>query len=366
MKTNIIPLKIKKMMEAKIEVLTQEQIGQFSETVRENIEMLSTGVNAKELIKFNPLVSGLLSLKEQASKLKMLPAVDGNWSKVNIQEFIDLKKDIKTYRAGVKRVADALKRPRLDQNKAIGSIKTTFIDEATALFDGAEKEFAPYVEAEIEKARLAKEKKDKAFNDKIAEQAAELEEQRKKNESSKVFNFIKYSLIAENISNTTNHAVIEANESTLVQLQGKLIRETFENLTKNQDLEFISDPLIAELKQSFLKAKRQSIAIIGEKLESLSIVKEMSYLEAKNEAAQEHIKHIATKIDEAIPPVIPTPPNHGLALEVENTDDAFIKSIISSILPTLNIVEARLLKKPLSIPQLYKLKDLLTLIKNIK
>lgn len=291
--------------EQQVEVLTQEQINKFPEEIKKQINVLTSGAKPGEVIKFNPLVSELLALQERGSNLKMKPkGEDGKFNKENVQEFIDLKKDIRTYRSSVKKTADALKAPRLLENKAINAIQKSFTSDATAVYESAEKEFDEYVKAEEEKARLAKEKKDKALNDKIAAQQKEIDEQKRKSESSQVFNKIKYTLIAENITTATTDAILKSNESTLAQMQAGFVRETFESLTENLDLEYLSDDLISDLKQSFAKAKSQAISLIAEKLTALE--KERKSMVERE--ASEKLKQGTSAIDFVIPPAVPPAP----------------------------------------------------------
>lgn len=301
----------KENKEAVVEVLTKEQIEKFPKDIRANIETLSTGSRPGELAEFNPLVSGLLELKEIVSKLELKPAgEDGKFDKENIQEFTDAKKSIRSYNGNLGRVAKALKAPRIAENKALKAIEDTFKNESKSLMEKAEEIFKPYVDAEEERKRIAQEKKDAALNAKMEEQNKIIEEQKLKQKISETVNKIKYDLIAEQITNKSNDIIVNGNES-LIQSFYNGLDVSFEDFVSGYDLSIIDNDIVFELKTAHAKAVNNARAVVNQKLEAIRIEKENEALKLKEELKkqfeEEHKEKVSNTQTLPTPPVTPMP-----------------------------------------------------------
>ena len=179
----------KKTETVEITVMDANALKKLPEEVKEDVMFFQERLGGTELTVFNPLVYELLQLEEQGKKIKMIPPdKEGNFDTNNIQEFTDLKKKIRSYRASVKRISTELKRPRNEENKKITSISNFFVEKATEVFDNAEKEFDQFVQAEAEKAAERERKKNEEFLKATEEAKREAEEQRKKNEALIAYN----------------------------------------------------------------------------------------------------------------------------------------------------------------------------------
>lgn len=350
-----------------IEVLTEEQISVLPDSVRDNVIFLTEEMNPKDLMVLNPAVQTLLKLRERGAKLKMKAPVDGKFDKENIQSFVDLKKDIRSFRSGIKETAKKLKEPYAKITKGIISIEKTFVEEGTVVYDVAEKEFDPYIKAEAEKDRIKQEKKDKALNDAILKAEQENKAIILEAEKTKTYNKIKYEIIAEKITEATSDALLNSNESKLKGLKEDFGGVTFDEIVSNFriDVSSLDLEILTELKESLIKAQRNSIALINDKLESIAIERKNLILESAKEESKKEIPINPTPVSNTTPITPPVPPIPNVP-QVPNTitrnsetltDQELIDYVKKEGLRIFNIVNGRIGNNGACNPEIYKLRS---------
>lgn len=257
-------------------VLTDEQVNALPKVVKDNVVFLTDNMHKKDLMVLNPLVSELINLRELGSSLKIKPAdEDGNFDKTNIQEFVDVKKAVRTFRAEVKRAGKTLRDPYIAIQKGVVAIEKAIVDEATKVYDDAEKEFKPYLDAEAEKERLKQEEKDRALLEQVEASKKAEEETRKQLAVSQAYNTIKFYKIGEFITNKTNQVVVDGNETALYAQKDKVKLTDFQTLCHNvENYELLDQHLVTELLEAFNKARANALKLIEGAITAMELERE--------------------------------------------------------------------------------------------
>jgi hypothetical protein len=262
-------------------VLTPEQIEELPTTVKENVVFLTEKVGTSDLMELNPMVSELIEIREQGKGLIFAGTNDaGEYSKSNIQDFVDVKKRIRTFRAKVGKVAKILKVEPTKINKAIIAIEKAFIAEATAVYDNAEKLFEPYIMAEEEKALAKQKAKDQALLDKIAEEKAGKDEAEEKLAKSNLYNKIKYELITGLITEKVSEAISLGSEQHVQDIKARIDSYSYELITTGVDDSILDEDVVGELKHFYVNAKQKALVMINGRLDAFAKERENIILES--------------------------------------------------------------------------------------
>ena len=274
-----------------VQVLTEEQILALPETVKENVTFLTEEMGTKELVVLNPMVSELLEIRELGSELRMMPInSNGEFNKDNIQEFVDLKKKVRTFRAGVKNSAKVLKEPFAKITKGIIAIEKTFIEEATKVYDAAETEFKAYDDEQTRLAEERQKKKDKALLDKIAEESAARNQAQNQLQKTNVYNGIKYQAINEGMVDVISDAVLNANEGRLKDLEQWLGNTTYASRKGSLDDSILDEDVQGELREHYLACKIKCEQMLKNRFTSIEVKKKNAILEAQQTEAAKPIE----------------------------------------------------------------------------
>jgi hypothetical protein len=284
-------------MEAKTEevkelqVLTEDQIKALPETVKENVTFLTKKIPTTELAVLNPMVVELLRLREVGENIVLMPKnSNGDYNKINIQEFTNLKVDTGKFNANIKRAAKELKKEPAKITKGIIAIEKTFLAEAKTVLENVSETFKPYLEYKEEKAAEAQRKKDQALLDKIKEETDAREQTDLKLQKTNIYNKIKYDAINGSMIEQVSEAVINGNEGKLSFLLNIVSNATYDKIKGPIIDSVLDDNVIAELKEYFITAKAKCIQMLNQRLESINLEKVNLILEAKQTEAAKSVE----------------------------------------------------------------------------
>lgn len=329
-------------------ILTPEQIEKLPKQVQENVVFLTEKINPTDLMQLNPMVEELINLREQGRNLIFEGKdKDGNYNKTNIQDFVDVKKNVRSFRAKVKDTAKKLKVEPAKITKAIIAIEKTFVDEATKVYDGAEALFEEYIKWEEAEKQKKIDAKNKALIDAVEESKAKEEEIRIKMERTEVYNSIKYEGINAKINEAVTDALINANEERLVTLRKEIDELTWSELLNGKNHEIVDIDVLAELQEFFAQSKHKAVTMIDSKLKAIKIEKDNLTLQAKQE--------VVNSVPETKEPSVS-----------DVSDEEFVKHIVEQGKSLLNLTIVRINSNPTCIPQIYDLRNLLSSFNNIK
>lgn len=253
------------MEKTEITVLTDEQINFLPDELKKDVVFLQQNMHQKDLIELNPLVSQLIKIEEQVKGLKFIKTNDG-FDKKNIQEFTDVKKTIRSYRAAVKKAAKELKAPYQDVVKSIISIEKTFIGTATDLYDKVELEFKPYINfQELEKARKEEDKNKELLNA-VKEQEAKNKEIEDQLVRQKLYNEIRY----ERINNFQNQIDDAISNGSISYLRSKIESLKYTDIfKKDEDLSCVSKDALNEIIGIWNEKKIKWLKMLSDRIISL-------------------------------------------------------------------------------------------------
>lgn len=283
-----------------ISVLTAEQIAKLPATVKENVVFLTEHMGSNELIVLNPIVVELLEIRKMNEKLVLMPKNEkGEFNKDNIEDYKELKSKQRSFNVKIRETAKTLKEEPAKITKGIIAIEKTFLDENSTIQDEAAKKFADYEAEVVEQARIAKEKKDKALLDKIAEETKAKEEANLGLNRANVYNKVKYELIAKQYTEDVSDAVANFNGPKLEDLKVSLNVKGYETLIGDNDITILDQDVQAELQEYFVSSKRKALASIDARLESIRIEQENAILAAKNATITETVNSTAQSIGQS-------------------------------------------------------------------
>ncbi len=326
-------------------VLTPKQIEELPESVKDNVVFLTEKVGSKDLMKLNPMVTELIAIRNEGKSIAFIKAdEEGKFDKSNIQEFVDIKKRVRTFRAKIKKVGTAMKMEPTKINKAIISIEKIFLAEATEVYDNSEKLFEPYIRAEKEKADVKQKEKDQALLDKIKEQKNLADETQLKLDKSNLYNKIKYELINGLITEATAEAVTNGSEKFVSESKSKIEAYSYELITTGLNDDILDESVVGELKHYYINAKQKAIVMLGSRLEAFEQVRKNAILESKQE--------------EIIPPTpTVTLPENTFVTDTElQTDEQFGDYIMNETKRLYILTVNRINSKKYSTPRIHKIK----------
>lgn len=273
-----------------VQVLTTEQINNLPEVVKENVVFLTKRVNATDLAELNPLVTELLEIKEQGSKLIFAGKdEEGNYPKDNIQEFVDVKKAVRTYRAKVKKSATALKEEPKRINKAIIAIEKTFTEEATKVYNNAEKLFDEYIKHEEEVKKERERKKNEALLKQVEESQKQSEQANLKLEITALYNKLKYEKITNQLVSSVQLAVVESNKEGIERKYNSVREITWNDIIEDENVSILEQDVLAELQEFFIASRKNALAILNNKLQDIARQEQSIADKATVEAVKETV-----------------------------------------------------------------------------
>lgn len=353
---------MKKVEEPTEAIISDNDVISFTDKVKKEIKYLESNLDKGELITFNPLVRELGMLKLMGDQLKMKPKdKDGKYDKDNIQEFVDLKKNVRTYRAGVKRSAKKLKDPRIAENKAINSLQNVFIDEADAVYDNAEKEFAEYVEWEEGEKIRRQAAKDAETQKQIDDANAEATAQKEKMKRTMSYNNLMYEHMEDKINPFINN-ITEINIAALRKRRKDIEDLDFDAYLFGQSTDGMDENDFQKVRDRFDSERQKTIDSFDAYIKKTELEEEkrLSDAVAKKEPVN-NIMAASSAIDTKIPPMIPPPPGSVPDISFVNegmSDFDFIKEIKYRYDLLSYTVDTRIRKNPDSSTSVKKLKEL--------
>ena len=282
------------------QVLTEEQILELPVEVKENVVFLTEKLGASELVTLNPMVVELLEIRKMNEELILMPKnLDGDFNKENIKDYKALKSKIRSFNSKIKSSAKKLKIEPAKITKGIIAIEKTFLNENKIVQDSAAEKFALYEADVIEKARIAKEKKDKALTDKIAEEKAIAEKANLNLNKTVIYNKVKYELINKKYSEDVSDAVLNANEAKLKEMRNELLLNSYDEFIKGNDISILDENVQSELKDYFISSKNKALNSIDARVKAIETEKENTILSAKNETIKETVEETTKAFTES-------------------------------------------------------------------
>lgn len=300
------------------------------------------GFDDVKLIKpsdINPLYKAIENLREQSFCLEYNGDLN---DKENIQAFINVQKDIKSFRATVKKSAKEFKKPYQEINKKIITIEKSLLADATKFFDENEAKFSDYrkKQEDINKERQAK--KDALFNEKIElanKGRLEAEHKQKRSEL-----YIKIKVAIYNLESISRDNAESRNLFYLTSYEEDLKELTFENyIGDDKDKELLGVELEKELRELFDSYVQKSLFAVQMGIRNKS-------------------KEVETQMLEATTKTIGT--NEKKENYKDVTNDVLIAYIKSQVQELQYIVAERIALDPMTSPEIYSINSLLkTIIK---
>jgi hypothetical protein len=165
----------------------------------------------------------------------------------------------------IKEIKDPINAIRAD----IIKVEKTFKSESNKIRTAAEQEFQEYEDEKTRKAKEAQDKKDAELNAKVNAANEAAETATKQAEKANVLNAVKYTQIAENITEKATNSILTMNEGSLAQLKLDIGAKTFEKITANLDTSVLEDEVLGDLRIKFSQAKKQAEDLIQDKLDTI-------------------------------------------------------------------------------------------------
>lgn len=299
---------VKKAEVIEVEILTEEQINSLPEIVKENVTFLTKELSSKELVRLNPLVTELLTIRDLEKELDLMPLnSEGKFNKENIAEYKSLKAKIRSFNASTGKELKSIKEPFLKVQKGFVAIEKALKSEAMIVAEVVTEKFQTYEDAQILLAQERQKKKDAVL---LAEIEKEKEASASANmqlEKSNLYNKIKYDIVNSLINEKATEIVANGNEDSIKSTAMIIIEREYTDLTKGLNIAILDETIILELKEYFVKSKENALKILKSRLDTIRIEKENIALEAQ--------KRVVRTIDSAediaaieIKPIAPPPP----------------------------------------------------------
>lgn len=299
MENNLIPPPPSAVKE--LEIFTVEQLNVLPQEAKDSIVNLSSNLPQKELLVLNPLVSELLKIKE-LTKIKYVPLPEEPTKeqitahKENIEEFKAAKKSIVALTQQNAKAKSAIKGPLDLLGKQVLTIEKSVKAIADEVLESIEFTFKPYLDAEAEKARIAKEKKEAKEKEAINKLTEENNAQANAFKKSQLITFLKYEMLGET-KLEVNNAIENYALDKLFSVRDMLSLKTFEQYTIGKELNLLEPEELVEIKTSFDKEIALFTTNINTKITALQ-------LEKDNEKLSNTVEQYVEKT--LLPPPTPT------------------------------------------------------------
>ena len=242
-----------------IEVITAEQIAELDEGLQENVTMIVDHMGERSLLPFNPLISRFQDIAKYR-KLKYKKTDKGD----NSQEYTDAWREIRSFRADVKKTKKLLKKDILEVGRAIDGIEKAFVDEATNIMDDLQSNFSEYLEEKERKKREAEEKKELERMAEIRKAQEEQDQARKQMQTQEVFNEFKFDVILEAKNSIMQH-MFTWNLDHLQSEYDTWVIKTFENEISQpfaEKLSVLSPEQMSSLRQAFIDSRETILRVL--------------------------------------------------------------------------------------------------------
>jgi hypothetical protein len=265
-----------------IEIFTVEQLNVLPEEARVSIINLESNLPQKELLILNPLVSELLKIKE-LTKIKYVPLPEEPTKeelaahKENIEEFKAAKKSIVALTQQNSKAKSAIKGPLDLLGKQVLTIEKSVKAIADEVLASIELTFKPYLDAEAEKARIAREKKEAKEKEAINKLTEENNAQANAYKKSQLITFLKYEMLGET-KLEVNNAIENYSLDKLFSVRDMLSLKTFEQYATGKELELLEAEELDEIKNAFAKEIGLFRNNINTKIEALQLEKDNEQL----------------------------------------------------------------------------------------
>lgn len=288
-----------------IEIFTQEQLEVLPQEAKDSIINLEANLPQKELLVLNPLVSELLKIQE-LKKLKYVPLPEEPTKedlaahKENIEEFKAAKKSITALKSQNASAKTAIKKPLDLLGAQVLTIEKSVKAIAEEVLASIELTFKPYLDAEAEKARIAKEKKEAKELEAINKLTEENNAQASAFKKSSLITFLKYEMLEET-KTETNNAIENYALDKLFKTRDLLAFKTFESLSAGKKLDLLDEEELATIKTTFSNEIELLKKNINTKITALQ-------LEKDNEKLSDTVEQQAEQLTAPLPPTPPMAP----------------------------------------------------------
>lgn len=310
-----------------IEIFTTEQLNILPEEAKTSIISLEANLPAKELLVLNPLVSELLKIKELA-KIKYVPLPEEPTKeqiaahKENIEEFKAAKKSITALTQQNAVAKKAIKGPLDDLGKQVLTVEKAVNTVAKEVLEEIEKTFKPYLDAEAEKARIAKEKKEAKEKEVINKLSEENAAQANAFKKSNLVTFLKYEMLEET-KTEVNNAIENYALDKLFSVRDMLTLKTFDHFTTGKELTLLEEEELTTIKNHFTKEMELFKTNINTKITALQLEKDNEKL---TDVVEQQTEQLNTMPAPPPPPMsmtgmeIPQAPPVPTGTPISNTD----------------------------------------------
>ena len=325
----------------------------------ENQTVEVIGFDNVKLIKpsdINPLYEAIDNLEKESSALQYSGNID---DKENIQSFINVQKQIKSFRATVKKSAKEFKKPYQEINKKIIQIEKHLLDRATQFFDDNEAKFSDYRKKQdaINKERQAK--KDAKFNEKLAQAETGKADAELKLFVSKVYSDEKSRIleIQSKSWDALNLSLFYLTdyEKELASLEFETYVNTYVRADKSLHIKDILNPdAYRELEDLFLDITQKSLFAIRKDIK----IKEEDFKKSLTTQQMNDKLTVATK------EVVGTNAPIEIVSMKEPTNEVLLSYVVEQCKELQYMVNERISVSPMCSPEIYTINSLLkTIIK---
>ena len=276
MENNLIPPPPSAVKE--LEIFTVEQLNVLPQEAKDSIVNLSSNLPQKELLVLNPLVSELLKIKE-LTKIKYVPLPEEPTKeqiaahKENIEEFKAAKKSIVALTQQNSKAKSAIKGPLDLLGKQVLTIEKSVKAIADEVLASIELIFKPWIDAEAEKARIAKDKKEQKEKEAINKLTEENNTQANAFKKSQLVTFLKYEMFADT-KTEINDAIENYALDKLFKVRDLLAFKTFDALSAGKELNLLDQEELDLVKNLFDNEKEILIKNINTKITALELEKD--------------------------------------------------------------------------------------------
>jgi hypothetical protein len=304
-----------------IEIFSTEQLNVLPEEARISIINLESNLPQKELMILNPLVSELLKIKE-LTKIEYVPLSENPTKeeiaahKENIEEFKSAKKSITALTQQNSKAKSAIKGPLDLLGKQVLTIEKSVKSIADEVLKSIELTFKPYLDAEAEKSRIAKEKKEAAEKAAINTLSAENLAQANQFKKSQLITFLKYEML-NGAKSEMNTAIENYSLEKLIEHKEQLASKCFNDFLGEKELILLTQEEIDETVKFYNNEMNLFLQTIQIKINALQLEKQNEKLTEKVVQQTEQLEIKNTVLPPPLVSFIPPVPQGSI---ISNTD----------------------------------------------
>jgi len=235
-----------------VEVIPEEELQSLPQEAQEVLVALNNELNAKDIVKFNPIIAEMLKIQEFTT-IKYDPE-----KPETIDQYKEAIKFIGAFNQKTKNTKAELKKPYLEVGRKLDAIEKLFLNGAKNAKQTLVEEFKEF---ELEKARKRKEAEDRK-NAELLEKQKELEEKMDQNELiiKRMQTKLKYDkFIEETMNKTLKQAETYSYVALLIEID--TLNKTSLDLLE-EDIEILSEDVVEALTLRFNKMKETCISLL--------------------------------------------------------------------------------------------------------